>query len=64
MSILALIVFLVLVGLAFWVVNTLGSAYGIPSPVLVTIQVLLVVLAVFYLLQAFGVGTGPMLRFR
>jgi hypothetical protein len=63
MSILSLIVLLILVGLAFWAVNQLSAAFGIPQPIVTVIWVLLVIIVVIYLLQAIGgLNGGPVLR--
>jgi hypothetical protein len=63
MSIIGLIVFLIVVGLLFWVVRTLGGAFGIPAPIIQVLYVVLVVICVLWLLSAFGLmGSGPTLR--
>ena len=64
MSIIALLVFLIIIGLAFWAVNALAGAMGIPAPIVVVIQVLLVVVAVLYLLQGFGLMGAELPRLR
>lgn len=56
MSLIGLIVFLIVVGVAFWAVKALAGAFGIPAPVVVVAQVILVVLAVAYLVQVLGVA--------
>jgi hypothetical protein len=63
MSIVSLIVFLVLVGVLFWVVRTLSATFGVPAQVTQVLYVLLVIVAVLYLLQGFGLIEGsPPLR--
>lgn len=62
MDLISLIVFLVLIGLAFWIVRTLGGSFGIPQPVITVIYVVLVVVVVLYLLRALGLTGGPVLR--
>jgi hypothetical protein len=63
MSIIGLIVFLIVVGLLFWVVRTLSGAFGIPAPIVQVLYVVLVVICVLWLLSAFGLmGSGPVLR--
>lgn len=65
MDLVGLIVVLCLIGLAFWVVRTLGGSFGIPQPILTVIYVVLVVIVVLYLLQVLGLsGGGPVLRLR
>jgi hypothetical protein len=58
MDILSLVVFLIIIGLCFWAVNTLSGAFGIPSPVVTVIQVILVIIIVLYLLQFVRVMHG------
>lgn len=63
MSLIGLLVFAIVVGLVWWAVRTLGSAFGVPPPVLAVIYVILVVVCVLYLLQSFGlVNAGPIIR--
>lgn len=63
MTLIGLLVFLIVIGLVFWVVKTLAGAFGIPAPIVQVIYVVLVIVAVLYLLQAFGlIGGGPILR--
>jgi len=63
MSLIGLVVFLIVVGVLFWVVRTLSGVFGIPAPIVVVIQVVLVLVCLLYLLQAFGLTTGgPTLR--
>lgn len=65
MPLIALLVFLIVLGLAFWAVQALSGALGIPPPILTVIQVLLVVIAVLYLLQAFNlIGEGSLVNLR
>jgi hypothetical protein len=65
MSLISLLVFLIVFGLLFWVVRTLGASFGLPAQILQVIYVLLVVVAVLALLQAFGLlGDMPSLRVR
>ena len=65
MGLIELLVALVLIGLVFWAVAQLSSAFGIPSPIVTVIHVVLVIVVVIYLLQAFGLGSGlPILRLR
>lgn len=65
MTIVGLIVFLIVVGVLFWAVRALAGAFGIPAPVVVVVQVVLVVGAVLYLLSAFGLmAGGPVIRLR
>jgi len=58
MSVISLIVFLVIIGLVFWVVRTLSAAFKIPDPIVSVIYVVLVVVVVLWLLQALGLYSG------
>lgn len=51
---LTLLVVLVVLGLIYWAAHRLAAAFGLPAPVVVLIDVLLVVVAVLYILQVFG----------
>ncbi len=63
MTLISLLVFLILIGLAFWAVRALSGAFGIPAPIVVVIQVVLVIVAVLWLLQNLGLMSGgPTLR--
>lgn len=64
MTLVGLLVFLILVGLVFWVVRTLSGSLGIPAPIVTVIYVVLVVICVLYLVQALGLlgSGGPVLR--
>lgn len=63
MSLISLLIFLILVGLVFWVIRTLAGAFSIPAPIVTVIYVVLVVVVVLYLLQLLGLSTGgPVLR--
>ena len=65
MDVMSLIVFLIVVGLVFWVVKTLSGAFGIPAPIVAVIHVVLVVVVVLYLMQSLGlVSGGPLLKLR
>jgi hypothetical protein len=65
MSIIGLLVFLIVVGLVFWVIRTLASTLAIPAPIVTVLQVILVVVVVLYLLDAFGLwNAGLTLRLR
>jgi hypothetical protein len=58
MDIVSLIVLLVIIGLLFWAVATLGATFGIPAPIITVIQVLLVIVVVLGILRAFGLWSG------
>lgn len=65
MDILSLLVFLIIIGVAFWAVQALAGAFGIPPPIVVVIQVILVVLCIMFLLQTLGLMSGgPLLQLR
>lgn len=48
---LTLLVALVIIGLIYWVVHRLASAFGIPEPIVGIIDVVLVVIFVLFLLN-------------
>ena len=54
MDLIALLVFLIIVVVVYWGIHRIADAFGIPSPILVVIDVLLVVVVVLYLLRMFG----------
>lgn len=58
MDIWALIGLLIVIGLIFYVVSTLGPAYGIPPVILTTIHVVLVVIVILMLLRLFGLDAN------
>jgi hypothetical protein len=58
MSIVGLIVFLIILGVAFWAVRALSAAFGIPPPIVTVIYVILVILAVVWLLNIVGMVGG------
>lgn len=58
MTIISLLVFLIIIGCLFWAVRALAGAFGIPAPVVTVIQVVLVLIAVLWLLQGFGLTGG------
>ena len=63
MNLIALLVFLIIIGLVFWAVRALAGAFGIPEPIVTVLYVVIVIVAVLYLLQALGLWTGgPSLR--
>ncbi len=64
MSIVTLLIALILIGVAFWAVRTLGAAFQIPAPIIAVITVVLVVLVVLWLLQGLGGGALTLPRLR
>ncbi len=64
MSIISLVVFLIVIGCVFWAVKALSGAFGIPAPIVVVIQVIVVLIAVVWLLQMVGFVGGTPLRLR
>jgi len=56
MSLIGLLIFLIIIGVAFWATRALSAAFGIPPPITVVIQVVLVIIALVYLLQMLGGG--------
>jgi hypothetical protein len=65
MDLVSLLVVVIVLGLVYWAVHRLAGAFGLPSPVMVIIDVVLVVIFVLYLLQVLGLWSGgPSLRLR
>lgn len=60
MDLISLLVFLIVVGLLFWVVRTLSGAFSIPAPIVQVLYVILVVFVVLYLLQILGHSSGSL----
>lgn len=64
MTLMSVLVALIVIGVLFWAIGQLSAAFGIPAPIQTVIQVLLVVLVLIWILQAFGLHAGlPSLRF-
>jgi hypothetical protein len=54
---------LILIGLLFLAVRVIAAAFGLPQPIVTVIHVVLVIIVVIWLLQAFGLlSGGPVLR--
>ncbi len=62
MTVISLIVFLVIFGLAFYALGELAGPFNIPAPIVAVIRVVIVIFAVLAFLQMLGVGVGPTLR--
>ncbi len=54
MSLIGLLVIIIVLGLAWWAVHRLAGAFGLPAPIVAILDVVLVVVFVIYLLDAFG----------
>lgn len=59
MSLLTLLILLVIACLVYWVIHQLAGAFGLPAPIVVVCDVILVIVVVWYLL---GLLTGHPLR--
>ncbi len=65
MSILGLLVLLIVFCVLVWAARALLAAFAVPEPISTVIWVLIVLLAVFALVDQAGIlGTGPILRLR
>ena len=62
MTIVGLVVSITVIFVLFWAVRELANAFHVPAPVVVVIQVLLVLVVVLWLLDAFGAAL-PHVRF-
>ena len=58
MNLIGLLVALIIIGVVFWAVRALAAAFSIPAPIVTVIYVLLVVVALLWLLSAFGLIGG------
>ena len=63
MDLISLLLLIIVIGLIFWAVRALAGAFSVPQPIVTVIYVLLVIICVLWLLQAFGLSTHvPPLR--
>ena len=62
MSLIGILVALIIVGLAWWAINKLLTAFGIGNPIATVVQVLFVVFVILWLVGL--LGYGPNLRLR
>ena len=63
MTILALLVWLIVIALLFWVVRAICAVFSVPAQIATVIQVLMVVICVLWLLTSTGfLSSGPVLR--
>ncbi len=56
MSLIGLLVIVIVLGLIYWAVHRLAAGFGLPAPFVAVLDVLLVVVFVVYLLDAFGLA--------
>ena len=62
-DLISLLVFIIIIGILFWAVRQLAGAFNVPQPIVTVIYVLLVIICVLWLLQAFGLSAHlPALR--
>lgn len=52
----ALIVVILVAGVGYWAVNKLAEAFGLPAPIVVVAQVLIVLVALYVLVTKAGVA--------
>lgn len=62
MTIVGLLVALIVVCLLVWACRSILAAFSIGDPIATVVQVILVLLVIFWLLSQFGVVGGPALR--
>lgn len=63
MSLIGLLIMLIIIGLVFWAVRALLTAFSIGDPIATVVYVLLVVIVILYLISAIsGVGSLGTLR--
>jgi hypothetical protein len=58
MTLIGLIVMLIVLGVVFWAARSIMAAFAIPAQIQVVVTVLLVLIALVVVLQAFGLSTG------
>jgi hypothetical protein len=54
----SLLVLLVVLGLVYWCAHRLATAFGLPAPIIVLIDVVIVIVAVVLLLRILGLEIG------
>jgi hypothetical protein len=60
-SLVSLLVALIVVCLLFWAIQRILAAFGIGDPIATLVQVVFVLIVVFWVLQSFGViGSAPL----
>ena len=65
MSIIVLLILLLIFCVVVWAVRALLSAFAVPEPISTVVWVLIVLVAVFALVDQAGIlGSGPFLRLR
>ena len=64
MTLIGILVFLIIIGVAFWAIGELSGALNIPAPIVTVIRVFLVVFIFVYMLQFLGVGLGVPISLR
>ncbi len=62
MPVLSVLVAVIVFGLFYWAVHRIAGACGLPAPIVAVLDVLIVVVAVWYLLGLFGVVAPVRLR--
>ncbi len=64
MSLIGLLVALVIICAVFWACRAILKAFSIGDPIATVVQVILVLIVLVWLLNAFGVAGGPSIRLR
>ena len=58
MNLIGLLVALIIIGVVFWAVRAICAAFSIPPPIVTVIYVLLVIIVLVWVLNAFGLIGG------
>jgi hypothetical protein len=51
---LTILLFVVIAGVGYWAITQLAAVFGLPAPIVVVIQVIIVIAAVCFLLEKTG----------
>ena len=54
--IIAILVAIIVAGVAYWAIGQLGAAFSLPAPIITVAQVVVVILALVWIVQRFGVA--------
>lgn len=64
MSLPGILIILLVFCIVIWAARSLMAAFGVGDPISTVVQVLIVLICLFWLLQQLGVVGGPVLRLR
>ena len=64
MSLIGLLIILLLFCVVVWAARTIMAAFSLPGQIQAVVTVIIVLIAVFWIIQQLGYAGGPMLRLR